>query len=515
MNQRWSAHWLAAAAVLVLVSTRPVLAAAPSGPWTNKDIGAPAVAGSTDVDATGVWTVKGGGDDIFNNADNFQYAFQSVIGDASITARLLSRSGGDTTWAKTGLMIRENDSDGSPNFNFPMTPGAGLNLTSRLVQGENCIHFSQVGPAGNGQTNIFMRLQRVGNEVAGFYSKDGQFWTQAGFSPVTLPTLGAEALFGLSACSHDNTKVATGKFDQVSIQPGAVSAYGILASGADGAVTLQWHALPEAAGFNLYRGPANLATGTPVKLNAQPVTGTSYTDTSSGLVNGTRVTYVIAPVFIGADGNPVEGPRVAVPATPVGVPQGWQGTSLNEGPIYGSVAIDPTSGQITMKGAGGDIWNATEQGYYYGQLVAGNFQITVQALTSPQSLNPNPRYGLMIRESLDGTARRAALLMTPGVGLAFQTRAGTAEYADENDPSAIAGNTLRAPVVLRLTRQGNTISSEYSTDSGKTFQPAGDPLTFDQDLPASLSVGLFMNSTDRFNLATAKLSDLQIQKLQP
>src|SRR5690348_14870004 len=111
MDQRRNALWFAAAATFGLAGMRPAGAAALPGPWLNKDIGAPAMAGSTDVDATGVWTIKGGGDEIYNNADNFQYAYQSVIGDASITARLLSRSGGDTTWAKTGLMIRENDSD--------------------------------------------------------------------------------------------------------------------------------------------------------------------------------------------------------------------------------------------------------------------------------------------------------------------------------------------------------------------------------------------------------------------
>ena len=104
-------------------------------------------------------------------------------GDGSITAQFLSRSGGDPNWAKAGLMIRENLTDGAPNVNLPMTP-VGLNATFRLNPGEATGHALQVGSSGATQKNLYMRLQRTGNEISGFYSTDGQLWTQAGFSPV-------------------------------------------------------------------------------------------------------------------------------------------------------------------------------------------------------------------------------------------------------------------------------------------------------------------------------------------
>src|SRR5207248_3300126 len=138
-------------------------------------------------------------------------------------------------------------------------------------------------------------------------------------------------------------------------------------------------------------------------------------------VNGTQARYVIAPLFNGSDGKPVEGLRVTLLATPIAVPGGWLGTSLNEGPRTTFAALDSTTGEITLQAAGGDIWNNTEQGYFLGQLATGNFQITVRALTKP---NPGAqvtvRYGLMIREALDGPARRAFLVLGPGNGLFFQ-----------------------------------------------------------------------------------------------
>lgn len=514
MNQRPSALWLAAAAMVAFAAPRLVRADAPAGSWISKDVGAPARAGSTDVDATGVWTIKGSGDDIFGSADNFQYAYQSIIGDASMTVQLLSRVGGDTQWAKTGLMIRDNDSDGSPNLNFTMTPGHGLHATARLVQNEQSVSFGEVGFI-NRSSSLFMRLQRVGSEVAGFYSADGQLWTQAGFSPVSLSTVGAEALFGLAVCAHWDGKTATGRFGQVSVRPGMVSAYGVLASGGDRSVQLQWHPVRQALGFNIYRGPADLSIGPLVKLNGPPISGTSYNDISAGLVNGAPVTYVIAPVFIGAAGSLVEGPRVAVVATPVAAPKGWLGTSINEGPKYGSLAIDGTTGQIAIQGAGGSVSNATDQGYFFNQVVQGDFQITVQALTKPGSGGTFPWGGLMIRDALDGSARRTLLSMDPGYGLFVQTRPTAANWADVNDPSPLLPARIKPPILLRLTRQRDTITPQYSTDGGKTFQAAGDPVTFDQGLPQVLYAGLSVSSSNRYALTPSKFAGLTIRSLQP
>ncbi len=494
-------------AMLGLVTVGTALAGPPSADWITRDIGAPAVKGSTDVDANGVWTLKGSGDDIFAWADNFQFASQKVKGDGSITARLLSRQGGNTEWAKVGLMIRDNDTDESSNLSLIMTPGHGLHATARLVPGEFSSHFTEVGPINHSEKNMFMRLQRVGNEIAGFYSRDGQVWVQPGFAPQVLPALKDEALFGLAVCSHLDGKIATAQFDQVSVQPGLLSAYGVQASGADKAVLLQWHALPAAAGFNLYRGPAKATPDQLARLNDPPVAGTSFTDTSSGLVNGTPVTYGIAPVFKNADGKLVEGPLVVLPATPVATPAGWFGTSINEGPKFGSVAIDPTSGEITVSGAGGDLWAGADQGYFLNQLVQGDVQITVKALT-----RPGPRAGLMISEGLDGSGRRGFLALTPGNGLIFQSRRSRSDYADLNDLQAIPPNRLKTPVVIRLTRKGRILTSEFSTDDGKSFQPAGDPYTFDQELPQSVYVGLALVGNDRYHLEQARFTNLEVKK---
>jgi hypothetical protein len=71
------------------------------------------------------------------------------------------------------------------------------------------------------------------------------------------------------------------------------------------------------------------------------------------------------------------------------------------------------------------------------------------------------------------------------------------------------------PIVLRLTRQGDTITAEYSLDEGKTFA-AGGAYTFAPPLEKSLFAGLYVNAgnedSSRRATSEAKFSGAVIQK---
>jgi regulation of enolase protein 1 (concanavalin A-like superfamily) len=409
-------------------------------------------------------------------------------------------------------MIRENDTPGSPNLYLAMTPGHGLYATVRSAQDAPSRSLWEVGPASSPEPNLLLRLQRAGREIAGFYSRDGKVWVQAGFSPQQLPTLKEEALFGLAVTSHARGRLTTGRLDQVSVEPGAVLPYGIQACGGDRAVLLQWRPLPGAVGYNLYRGPAGAAASQLQKRNDVPVAGTSLTDTGEGLANDTVVVYGIAAVFKAGDGEAVEGPLVTVTATPIATPPGWMGCSIGEQRRFGSATFDAATGEITIGGSGGGFWFGGDQVYFLNQRVEGDVEITVKALVKPTGPNEWAKAGLMIRDSLEGTARSAYLMTTPANGLAFQYRTALDGNADWPGSSAIKAAGLSMPLLLRLTRKGQTITPEYSTDDGKTFQPAGEPLVFGQELPQSLYVGLAVTSTDISVVSRARFRDLVIRK---
>jgi hypothetical protein len=505
-------QWTSTATVALIVAL-PAVAAKPPAPWVNKDIGAPGASGSTDVDANGVWTIKGSGDDIFNTADNFQFAYQSVKGDGSVSMRFLSMEVANEQWTKIGLMVRENDTAGSPAVHFCMTPGHGLHATARTVQDDSTASFGEVGPSNQPQADLYMRLQRAGNDVAGFYSRDGKLWLQAGFPATTLSTLKESALLGLDVTSHSDGDIATGKVDSVNLQPGVVSVYGVSGCGGNKTVLVTWKALKNAVGYNVYRGPAGAAADKLVKLNTDPVAGSSFTDTTDGLVNGTPMTYAVAAILPGADGNPVEGLAVGAGATPVAVPDGFVGCSISEGANQGSASFDAGTGQITLRGSGGDIWDASDRFYFMAEPMDGDVQLTVKALDKPTATSDWAKAGLMVRDSLDGGARFADLVVTPANGLAFQWRPVANSANDLGNNVSIDTDTLKPPITLRLIRKGNTITAQYSTDDGKTFQSAGDPYTFDQALPKTLYVGLAITAHDASKVSESHFSNLDIKKL--
>jgi hypothetical protein len=96
MNNRSVGALPLAVMLLTLALVLPTGADPPAGTnlWLARDIGAPAVRGSTSIDANGIWTIKGSGDDIWGTADNFQFVSQIVKGDVTLTARYLSLGGG-------------------------------------------------------------------------------------------------------------------------------------------------------------------------------------------------------------------------------------------------------------------------------------------------------------------------------------------------------------------------------------------------------------------------------------
>ena len=97
-------------------------------PWTNTDVGSPAIPGSASYTANGgVFTVNGSGSDIWGAADQMQYVNQPLDGDGTITARVTPQDITDP-WAKSGIIIKQSTTAGSPYVLLAVTPGNGVHL---------------------------------------------------------------------------------------------------------------------------------------------------------------------------------------------------------------------------------------------------------------------------------------------------------------------------------------------------------------------------------------------------
>ena len=186
----------------------------PAG-WWAEHIG-DGVPGSVSVSGT-TYTVIGDGHDIWDNSDGFQYMYKQLTGDGSMTARVVSIGPGSNTWAKAGVMIRQNNTGPSQHAMTVITrnsdggAGNGASFQQRVTNaagGTNSDSGSVVAAP------YWARIVRTGNSFTGFISPNGTTWTQLGSA--TTVTMTDPVLIGLCATSHAAGELVTMTFDNVS-----------------------------------------------------------------------------------------------------------------------------------------------------------------------------------------------------------------------------------------------------------------------------------------------------------
>lgn len=174
-------------------------------PWTQTDVGSPAVAGSASYTG-GTFTVGGGGADIWGTNDQFHYVDQVAPVSGSIVARVTSVSNTSSN-AKAGVMAKQSTTAGSPYFLIATSP-SGL---VKVQYGFNGSLSSLTEPFPDGWMKISWTA--TGKYTASL-STDGVTWT-----PVLSKTLAitAPATVGLVECSHNAAALGTATFDHVSV----------------------------------------------------------------------------------------------------------------------------------------------------------------------------------------------------------------------------------------------------------------------------------------------------------
>jgi len=182
----------------------------PNG-WSHGDVGGVGAAGTASFDGYQyfgeAYTVAGSGADIWGTADEFHYAWKSVTGDFEINARVGSVDAVHA-WTKAGLTVRASATDpASPHVSLFVTPGKGIALQHRVVEGGPSYNLS--GPAY--AAPVYLRLVRAGADVHAFYrKKPTDPWTM--LSSRRMEGFSSTVDVGLAVTSHADGKVATAKF---------------------------------------------------------------------------------------------------------------------------------------------------------------------------------------------------------------------------------------------------------------------------------------------------------------
>lgn len=190
-----------------------VYGALPSG-WTAGDIGSTTVTGSSGyTSGTGLYTINGGGPDIWGTADTLQYASTTLTGDGEIRARVTSQTN-TAGWAKAGVMMRDTTAAGSSHSMMVVSPSNGFANQYRATTGASSTHIA--GPALNAYPNNWVRVTRSGSLFTAYVSANGTTWTQVGQETVTM---GTTIRVGLAVDAGTSGVASTATFDNVAVTP--------------------------------------------------------------------------------------------------------------------------------------------------------------------------------------------------------------------------------------------------------------------------------------------------------
>ena len=203
-------------AALVLGSAQVTFGQVGPDGWWSQTIG---TAAQGEAQAKGdTFEVTGNGDDIWNNADAFQFLYKELTGDGSLTARVVSKGTGSNTWAKGGAMIRNSATAGSEHAMMVLTAnsdnaaGNGASFQWRAAADGASANSDNGGAAVTAP--YWVKIERTGNQFSASMSPDGQAWTQLG-TPQTI-AMADPVYIGLCVTSHATGELRTFTFDNVS-----------------------------------------------------------------------------------------------------------------------------------------------------------------------------------------------------------------------------------------------------------------------------------------------------------
>ncbi len=183
---------------------------------TDADIGGPSPAGSASL-ASGVYTIKGGGADIWGTSDQFNFDSEPATGDHTIITEVTSITN-TSSWAKSGVMFRDSSGAGAVFVDLTATESNGVAMQWRSATNGGCSNTQVAVPTPTSTNPVWLKLVKSGSNYTGYYSLNGTSWNLVGSTTVTLTN--SSYLLGLAVTAHDgtNTLLNTSTFTNTSIQ---------------------------------------------------------------------------------------------------------------------------------------------------------------------------------------------------------------------------------------------------------------------------------------------------------
>jgi regulation of enolase protein 1 (concanavalin A-like superfamily) len=196
--------------------------ACPSG-WSCQDVGNPLLVGNQSLSG-GTWTLTGAGNGIDQEqpTDQFHYVWQTMAGDATVSAQVLTQTVTDP-YAAAGPMMRASTAGNAEYYGAFLTPDSGIEVQYRDTTGVTSIQAT----TQTAETPQYIEIARSGTTFTTYTSTDGTTWTPIDVSTVTLPNLSGSILAGLAVSSNTPNTLGTATFGSVTVAPSAPAPPGI------------------------------------------------------------------------------------------------------------------------------------------------------------------------------------------------------------------------------------------------------------------------------------------------
>jgi regulation of enolase protein 1 (concanavalin A-like superfamily) len=162
------------------------------------------------------------------------------------------------------------------------------------------------------------------------------------------------------------------------------------------------------------------------------------------------------------------------------LPASWLNQDIGSVGARGSTAY--SGGTFTVKGSGADIWGTSDAFQYVYRTLPGDGSI-VARVASVTGTDPWTKAGVMMRQTLDAGSAQAMMLVSTEKGLAFQRRTVTGGTSTNT-----SGGTGGAPVWLKLSRSGSTVTASVSSDGAAWRIVGSATMSFSGEIYVGLAV---------------------------
>jgi len=190
----------------------------PAQDWTRQGVtllslwlrGYPGYSGSFVEEPAGTYTMTGSGADIWDNSDEFHFAYKELTSPGSIIAKIESVEQTDP-WAKAGVMLRDTLDTDSIHAMMIVSATQGVSFQRRRSAGGVSFATDIAGI----MAPQWVKIERsVSGAVTASYSPDGTSWTQVGNESMKM---NIPMYIGLAVTAHNASELCEAKFSNVSI----------------------------------------------------------------------------------------------------------------------------------------------------------------------------------------------------------------------------------------------------------------------------------------------------------